>query len=1035
MNPVLAQADLADCNQDTVGELDDAPTPRPGTIDGLKDVGITREGALPVLSCFVDRSAWISICVSFVAPARGDYKAPHGLATPYVIAESLIQRERQETTESIMLKSRLLTLGIAALLVAAGCGDDSAVSNQNNGNGNQVYLLCGNGQPDGLEECDDGPDNSDADPDACRTDCTLARCGDGVVDQGESCDDGRQNHDGIPDACRTDCSLPACGDGVVDVATGETCDPGVDEPGDTCDAQCHVILCGNGILQGAEVCDDGNLEVGDGCSVDCQSDETCGNAYLDLATGEQCDDGGVTSGDGCSDTCQLEHCGNGVIDPFEVCDDGNNDDLDGCSANCLSDETCGNGYADVGLGEVCDLQAGNSDAPNAICRTDCLPRRCGDGILDDASGESCDLSVLGSGSCADFGFYRGAVTCDASCTYDTTGCSGECGDGVVDVTDGELCDGAFPSGFSCLNYGYDAGPLDCNAICAPAVQQCAFFDWRPEVLPVNQTLRAVWMAADGQAFAVGNAGLVLHFNGYFWVPMYTQTSPTLLGVWGSGVNDVFAVGGDAGAGEIHHFDGSTWSAMTVPAGVNTLRGVFGFSASEVYAVGDDAVLHYDGTAWTALVPPLANPWRAVWGSSPTDLVIVGEGGQILQYDGASFTTASVGSATTTLQGVWGASTSGVWAVGTGGEIFHRSGTAWSQMASPTTEDLTGVWGDGNGFYAVGDSLTVLRLSNSQWQLLDLGSTYSFYGVHGAAGHGVLAVGVSSRMFRSRRMYWEVNDDPLAATWLSTWGTGPDNYWVVGVDRTIRHFDGTTWTTQENTPGAASLQSIWGADANDIWAVGNAGTIYHYDGASWTDVPVAWSGVFYRVWGSAANDVYAVGDSSGVWHYDGTSWSRLTDPCFASTVLFEVWGTSANNVYVGGKLANNSANVLCRWTGTAWQTASLPPAGYVTGLWGSGPNDVFVGATVGRIYHWDGTSWTLMESGSTRSLNAVWGTGPSDVFAAGRDGELLHYDGSRWSRARSDTVEVLRDLFGFANWGVIVVGSQSYQRVLRYQANF
>lgn len=86
----------------------------------------------------------------------------------------------------------------------------------------EVSPLCGNGSLDGSEECDDGPDNSDTEPDACRTDCTLPGCGDGVTDSGEECDDGAANSDTDPDACRTDCRSPICGDGVTD--SGEDCD-------------------------------------------------------------------------------------------------------------------------------------------------------------------------------------------------------------------------------------------------------------------------------------------------------------------------------------------------------------------------------------------------------------------------------------------------------------------------------------------------------------------------------------------------------------------------------------------------------------------------------------------------------------------------------------------------------------------------------------------------------------------------------------------------------------------------------------------
>ncbi len=68
-------------------------------------------------------------------------------------------------------------------------------------------ILCGNGELDPGEECDDGPLNSDDEPNACRTTCVLPSCGDGTVDDGpeylEACDDGN-NEDG--DLCPADCS-------------------------------------------------------------------------------------------------------------------------------------------------------------------------------------------------------------------------------------------------------------------------------------------------------------------------------------------------------------------------------------------------------------------------------------------------------------------------------------------------------------------------------------------------------------------------------------------------------------------------------------------------------------------------------------------------------------------------------------------------------------------------------------------------------------------------------------------------------------
>ncbi|HUS62884.1 MAG TPA: DUF4215 domain-containing protein [Kofleriaceae bacterium] len=70
--------------------------------------------------------------------------------------------------------------------------------------------------------------------------CVVANpasiCGDGEVSGAEDCDDGDDNVDGEPDACRTNCRAPVCGDGVVD--SGEACDDGNTRDGDECNAAC-----------------------------------------------------------------------------------------------------------------------------------------------------------------------------------------------------------------------------------------------------------------------------------------------------------------------------------------------------------------------------------------------------------------------------------------------------------------------------------------------------------------------------------------------------------------------------------------------------------------------------------------------------------------------------------------------------------------------------------------------------------------------------------------------------------------------------
>jgi cysteine-rich repeat protein len=85
-------------------------------------------------------------------------------------------------------------------------------------------------------------------------------CGDGIVTGLEVCDDGQNNSDTAPDACRTDCTEPICGDGVTDSA--EACDDGNDDDSDACDSACNVIEDGGtgGSGSGGDESDQPGLE-------------------------------------------------------------------------------------------------------------------------------------------------------------------------------------------------------------------------------------------------------------------------------------------------------------------------------------------------------------------------------------------------------------------------------------------------------------------------------------------------------------------------------------------------------------------------------------------------------------------------------------------------------------------------------------------------------------------------------------------------------------------------------------------------------
>ncbi len=236
----------------------------------------------------------------------------------------------------------------------------------------RVYV-CGNGQIEGTEQCDDGNTVGD---DACTNSCWINTCGDGIVQGGEQCDDGNRI---TSDACSNSCRAARCGDGFTNTAS-EQCDDGNTSNIDACTTSCRTPICGDGHQnQLSEQCDDGNAVNTDACKTNCTA-AICGDAIIQLA--EQCDDGNANDIDLCSNSCTRPICGDGIQQTGEQCDDGNGDSTDGCNTACRL-PVCRNGIRE-GAEECDDNNASNSD----FCTNTCRNARCGDAFVQ--IGEACD---------------------------------------------------------------------------------------------------------------------------------------------------------------------------------------------------------------------------------------------------------------------------------------------------------------------------------------------------------------------------------------------------------------------------------------------------------------------------------------------------------------------------------------------------------------------------------------------------------------------------------------------------------------------
>lgn len=343
--------------------------------------------------------------------------------------------------------------------------------------------VCGNGNKEGEEECDDGNILAG---DWCTPDCLISfpfsassissegahfissssvssaffssffsspsfsssssassiqivqlLCGNGIKQDAEECDDGNTVND---DACTNDCKVARCGDTIVQ--EGEQCDDGNTSNTDLCTTQCRNAVCGDGIQQGAEECDDGNTVNTDGCTNVCSLPK-CGDGIKQGT--EQCDDGNTDNTDACTDMCARAACGDGFLQGTEQCDDGNTDNADLCTNTCR-DARCGDHI--VQNGEECD--DGNASGTD-LCTAECRLARCGDGFrqgseeCDDGNSDNTDrcTNTCKVARCGD-GIVQEGETCDDGNTDNTDGCTtscraARCGDGFT-WKDQEQCD-------------------------------------------------------------------------------------------------------------------------------------------------------------------------------------------------------------------------------------------------------------------------------------------------------------------------------------------------------------------------------------------------------------------------------------------------------------------------------------------------------------------------------------------------------------------------------------------------------------------
>ena len=168
---------------------------------------------------------------------------------------------------------------------------------------------------------------------------------------------------------------------------------------------------------------------------------------------------------------------------------------------------------------------------------------------------------------------------------------------------------------------------------APFVLHYDGSEWRTVeiprlVRPGVSALFKVWGSGPNDIYAVGQNGVILHWEGSEFREMGAGISQDLIGIWGRGPSDITVVGGRGNA-ELAHFNGVEWQRAP-SSRLPGLNGVWTRRAEVAHAVGVRGTLLRVNPSTLAIIEEISAPT-----SHDLHAIFGDESGQILAF-GANF---------------------------------------------------------------------------------------------------------------------------------------------------------------------------------------------------------------------------------------------------------------------------------------------------------------------------------------------------------------------------------------------------------------
>lgn len=547
----------------------------------------------------------------------------------------------------------------------------------------------------------------------------------------------------------------------------------------------------------------------------------------------------------------------------------------------------------------------------------------------------------------------------------------------------------------------------------------------PERLP----LHGIWGLTADNLYAVGWMGCLLHYDGEQWHKLRggridersgrfaaSEENTPLFAIDGNELGQAWAVGDD---GVILHFDGVSWQRETCPTQIN-LRAVACADNSTVYAAGGEGtVLKRDASGvWAALDCPLGSGFQTMLVQDDGSLLLGGGRyfvdhggfrGELVRYQNGMFQALNFDEPMPRLRALKSYK-DGVLIVGDQGHLYYLNDLRLDKLESNSRHDLMDIIVLSTGeALVVGDFGTIMTAAEdftqalapppqaadaSPWELMDVPSKHQLWGIIEGVDGSCYACGEAGSVWRLRdgENSWEALPAPSELAVHCLWDSG-NGLFAAGQLGRIYRFGGTEWTLHFELHLDVTIMAMWGSGPDSIYAVGDEGLILHFDGLRWQRMPSGTQSALYGLWAWDNEHLLAPGDFGLMLRYNGKEWTEFN--VGTESFLYGVWGDSLSNIYTIGL-----SGTLAHFNGQRWQQMATRLRDDLLAISGSPAAGAYAVGTRGCVLRLEGEQWLTEPSGSEVGLRAVCATQGGTVYAAGDRGTILRrLTKSRWRSAR------------------------------------